>query len=182
MPSLQLFLAIAVVGVAPPTSQPASPVEPGNAKTDHGIDIVTPGSDDVIHARLILLDRSAVDDETVTRIVQGVAIIKGVVHVDHDEKNIRLMVDTRAEVTASRVTEFLRLAGYEISEAGPEAYRGAWREMMDRCGAPDDDPIAPVESEDLPKAESLQSSLDPLKEWFNRHANEPRFVAILSPT
>jgi hypothetical protein len=29
---------------------------------------------------------------------------------------------------------------------------------------------------------SLASSLDPLREYFNRHAHALRFIAVLSPT
>jgi hypothetical protein len=29
---------------------------------------------------------------------------------------------------------------------------------------------------------SLASSLNPLREYFNRHAHAPRFIAVLSPT
>jgi len=30
--------------------------------------------------------------------------------------------------------------------------------------------------------ESLASHLEPLRRWFNAHADRPRFIAILSPT
>ena len=177
MSLVMMMLGVQAPAAEPPTSQPLSDVS-----TAPRIELRIPETGDVITTQLIILDRSKFDEATTMRMAHGLRIVKGVMHVDHDDRVIGVMVDSSMDVNAPRLIEFLRLAGYETHEANSESYQRRWQEMMGACGAPLNDALSEDEIKRLPRVVDLKASIDPLRDWFNRHADEPRFVVILSPT
>ena len=152
-----------------------------------------------MRAKLIVLDvRESESDEA----LKALRAMKGVMYAEPvpDTHLVRVLGDTDS-VTVERVLEFLRLAGYEATEATEEEYDVALKAMQAGGGSV---VIRKLESDDsnaetgdfpetdaggLPKDSieafhvvSLGDSIGPLKTRFNDEKDKPRFVALLSPT
>jgi hypothetical protein len=142
-----------------------------------------------IRARLIVVriaDSSWAEAESIKN---AASAIKGVISTAIDDRRRALTVIVPKDhfLTESQLTEYIKLAGYTVTQAS-DALRA---EVADGLA----DAVMTIPVSAVRKAEhevghevesvtvtSLVQSLDPLKKSFNEARGRFRFVALLSPT
>ena len=128
------------------------------------------------------------------KVAAALEAMKGVLHAtaDSQTKLVTVVAHQDAPVTAERVIQYLRLAGYEAAELSREQYDAELERtrndapMTMRYEAPQPDPtrqeMSPLSDATPVELVSLAESLDLLRERFNADKDKVRFIVLLSPT
>lgn len=187
---MRTWIALGCVAVlASCRSFTASP-HPGGEET--ASDSVAPASCEGLRvaANLMVFAVDGMEEPEARRIEAGLADELGtdvlVVVADPAIDLVTLLASSDADVTAAETLDALRTLGFEAREGDEREYRASRENLASRTltipatvGAAD---RSNLRGSSLPIVQSLEDSLDPLRDQFNHDEGSLRVIAVLSPT
>ena len=136
----------------------------------------------IVRAKLIILKPSVAAD--VGAILEALGAIKGVIRLSADEESglVSLIVAEDNAMTLERAIEYLKLAGYQVTEATKEEYGKAAAGLQAApfavpasivTGSKAGPPAGPT------RITVLDDSIQPLIGAFNAEKDKPRLIVLL---